>query len=191
MPADSTPKKSVEVLKAARQRDSMAKRGRVLKAVQDMLKDDERITFATVARRAGVSSWLVYAPGVREHIDQARARQATQTARAEQAGTRANTASEQTDLLLAREEIKQLRAQVTQLREGLQLQLGRQLDHLGSRDSAARINELTEENLRLASEERQTAARNKDLEQRVTELEDDLNAARTSLRRMIREENRP
>ncbi|MFF8630137.1 DUF6262 family protein [Streptomyces werraensis] len=95
-----------EVLKAARQRDGADKRGRVLKAVQDMLRDNRRITFATVAREAGVSSWLVYAPGLRERIDQARARQAAQGHQEQQSGQKASTASEHTDLLLARQEIK-------------------------------------------------------------------------------------
>jgi hypothetical protein len=39
--------------------------------------------------------------------------------------------------------------------------------------------------------ERQATAKNTELQQRVTELEDDFAAARTSLRRMIRDENRP
>ncbi|MFF3129422.1 hypothetical protein ACFVRD_46205 [Streptomyces sp. NPDC057908] len=45
-----------EVLKAARQRDSADKRGRVLKAVRNMLRDNCRAAFATVAREVGVSS---------------------------------------------------------------------------------------------------------------------------------------
>ncbi|WP_405987744.1 hypothetical protein [Streptomyces sp. NBC_00872] len=53
------------------------------------------------------------------------------------------------------------------------------------------MNELTEENLRLSTAERQATTQNGELQQRVTELEDDLAAARTSLRRMIRDENRP
>lgn len=81
MPAETSAQPArtpAEILKAARQRDSADNRGRVLKAVQDTLRDNRRITFATVAREAGGSSWLVYAPGLREHIDQARARQAAQ-----------------------------------------------------------------------------------------------------------------
>ena len=34
------------------------------------------ITFAAVAKAAGVSTWIVYAEGIREHIDAARRRQA-------------------------------------------------------------------------------------------------------------------
>ncbi|MGY1583759.1 DUF6262 family protein [Streptomyces sp. MN13] len=179
-----------EVLKAARQRDSADKHGRVLKAVQDMLRDNRRITFATVAREAGVSSWLVYAPGLRERIDQARARQTAQGHQDRQSGRKVSTASEQTDLLLARQEIKRLRTENGQLRQQARVHLGQQVEQLGNHDLVDRINELTGETLRLSTAERQATAKNTELQQRVTELEDDLAATRTSLRRMIRNENR-
>ncbi|MCZ0974291.1 DUF6262 family protein [Streptomyces albulus] len=193
MPAETSEKPSrtpAEILKAARQRDSADKRGRVLKAVQDMLRDNRRITFAAVAREADVSSWLVYAPGLRERIDQARARQAAQGHQDQQSGRKVSTASEQTDLLLARQEIKQLRTENGQLRQQARIHLGQQVEQLGNHDLVDRINELTEENLRLSTAEREATTGNTQLRQRVAELEDDLAAARTSLRRMIRNENR-
>jgi hypothetical protein len=193
MPAETSEKPSrtpADILKAARQRDSADKRGRVLKAVQDMLRDNRRITFAAVAREAGVSSWLVYAPGLRERIDQARARQAAQGHQDQRSGRKVSTASEQTDLLLARQEIKQLRTENGQLRQQARIHLGQQVEQLGNHDLVNRISELTEENLRLPTAERQATTENTQLRQRVTELEDDLAAARTSLRRMIRTENR-
>lgn len=193
MPAETSEKPSrtpAEVLKAARQRDSADKRGRVLKAVQDMLRDNRRITFATVAREAGVSSWLVYAPGLRERIDQARARQAAQGHQDQRSGRKVSAASEQTDLLLARQEFKRLRTENGQLRQQARVHLGQQVEQLGNHDLVDRVNELTEENLRLSAAERQATTENKGLRQQVTELEDDLAAARTSLRRMIRNENR-
>ncbi|MGW0608888.1 DUF6262 family protein [Streptomyces sp. NPDC002640] len=193
MPAETSEKPSrtpADILKAARQRDSADKRGRVLKAVQDLLRDNRRITFAAVAREAGVSSWLVYAPGLRERIDQARARQAAQGHQDQRSGRKVSTASEQTDLLLARQEIKQLRTENGQLRQQARIHLGQQVEQLGNHDLVIRISELTEENLRLSTAERQATTENTQLRQRVTELEDDLAAARTSLRRMIRNENR-
>jgi hypothetical protein len=156
-----------------------------------MLRDNRRITFATVAREAGVSSWLVYAPGLREPIDQARARQATQGHQDQQSGRKVSTASEQTDLLLARQEIKRLLSENGQLRQQARVHLGQQVEQLGNHDLFDRVNELTEENLRLSTAERQATNQNAELQQRVTEPEDDLAAARTSLRRMIRDENRP
>ncbi|MEU2624334.1 DUF6262 family protein [Streptomyces sp. NPDC007157] len=192
MPAETSEKSSrtpAEVLKAARQRDSADKRGRVLKAVQDMLRDNRRITFAAVAREADVSSWLVYAPGLRERIDQARTRQAAQGHQDQQSGRKVSIASEQTDLLLARQEIKRLRTENGQLRQQARVHLRQQVDQLGNHGLVDRINELTEENLRLSTAERQATAENTQLRQRITELEDDLAAARTSLRRMIRKKN--
>ncbi|GAA2463047.1 DUF6262 family protein [Streptomyces macrosporus] len=127
MPAETSEKPSrtpAEALKAARQRDSADKRGRVLKAVQDMLRDNRRITFAAVAREAGVSNRLVYAPGLRERIEQARARQTAQGHQDQQSGRRVSTASEQTDLLLARQEIKRLRTENEQLRRQARVHLG-------------------------------------------------------------------
>ncbi|MFJ2637400.1 DUF6262 family protein [Streptomyces sp. NPDC087422] len=194
MPVETSQKSSrtpAEVLKAARQRDSADKRGRVLKAVQDMLRDKRPVTFAAVAREAGVSSWLVYAPGLRERIDQARVRQGAQGHQDQQSGRKVSTTSEQTDLLLVRQEIKRLRTENGQLRQQARTHLGQQVEQLGNHDLVDRVNELAEENLRLSTAERQATTQNAELPQRVAELEDDLAAARTSLRRMIRNENRP
>ncbi|MCX4852215.1 DUF6262 family protein (plasmid) [Streptomyces sp. NBC_01369] len=155
-----------------------------------MLRDNRRITFTAVAREAGVSSWLVYAPGVRERIDQARSRQAKQGHHDQQSGRKLSAASEQTDLLLAREEIKRLRAETTGLRQQAKVHLGQQVEQLGAHDLVKRLDELSEENQRLSAAERQTATENEQLRQRITELEDELTGARTSLRRMIRTQGR-
>jgi Family of unknown function (DUF6262) len=60
-------------LTAAQQQHSRDKRLRVQAALQAMLDEGAIITFAEVARRARVSRSLVYAPGVREEIEMARA----------------------------------------------------------------------------------------------------------------------
>ncbi len=58
-----------DVLREARKQDSLAKRMRVLAVVDDMKANGDPMTFLAVARKAGVSNWLVYAEGVREHIE--------------------------------------------------------------------------------------------------------------------------
>ncbi|WP_326743342.1 hypothetical protein [Streptomyces sp. NBC_01768] len=68
--------------------------------------------------------------------------------------------------------------------------LGQQVEQLGNHDMVGRVNKLTEENLRLSTAERQVTMENTQLRQRVTDLENDLAAARTSLRRMIRDQSR-
>lgn len=180
-----------DVLRDARRRDSLTKRQGVLAALQRMERDREPVTFAAVAHAASVSTWLVYADGVREHIDAARKRQAAQPVQDQRAGLSPSAASLRTDLELARQEIKALRGERDKLRQGLQKQLGRQLDQLTHRELVDRIDELTQHNQRLTDQNRQLTAGNEQLQEHVTELEDDLAAARTSLRRMIRDTNPP
>ncbi|MEV0779607.1 DUF6262 family protein [Streptomyces sp. NPDC050433] len=64
-------------------------------------------------------------------------------------------------------------------------QLGRQLDQVGNQQLTARISELTNANRRLEQE----TAQLQPLKERVDELEKDLAAARSGLRKMIRAEN--
>ena len=62
-------------LKAARAKDSELKRQRTLAALEALEATGAPITFTAVAKAARVSTWLVYADGIREHIDAARHRQ--------------------------------------------------------------------------------------------------------------------
>jgi predicted nuclease with TOPRIM domain len=180
-----------QVLREARRRDSLTKRQRVLAAVQEMEQRREPVTFAAVARHARVSTWLVYAEGVREHIQAAIKRQAAQPVTDHRAGLAPSAASLRTDLELARQEIRDLRAERDKLRDGIRRQLGQQLDAISAKDLTTRIGELTRRNQQLADQASRAAADSQALRARVAELEADLAAARTSLRRMIRDENRP
>ncbi len=180
-----------EALRDARRRDSLTKRHGVLAALKRMEHDREPVTFTAVARAANVSTWLAYADGVREHIDAARKRQAAQPIQDQRAGLTPSAASLHTDLELARQEIKNLRTERDKLRHNLQKQLGRQLDQPTHQELLTRINELTQHNQHLADQNRQLTTSSEQLQQRVTDLEDDLAAARTSLRRMIRDTNQP
>lgn len=173
----------------ARRRDSDTKRARVLATVERMLSKGTLVTFASVARNAQVSTWLVYAPGIREVIEQARTRQRTQQL-AEQLPA-VNGESLQADLALARAEITRLRTERDQQHQQLRLALGARLDNIAKADLLARVDELTLHNTELAATATRHQADNETLRARVTELEDDLAAARTSLRRMIRAENLP
>jgi hypothetical protein len=62
-------------LRAARAQDSKDKRQRVLDAIRALERAGTPITAAAVATAAGVSSWLVHADGIREHVQAARRRQ--------------------------------------------------------------------------------------------------------------------
>lgn len=173
----------------ARRADSEAKRTRVLAALERMRREGLPITFASVAREAEVSTWLVYAPGVREAIAEARAdRQGTQDALP--AGRRGpQSADLAADLAHARAEITTLRAERETHQRQLRQALGARLDNLAKKDLADRADELTSRNRELDSALRQQRGEADRLAARVRELEDDLAAARTSLRRMIRSEN--
>ena len=180
------PSRSIEVLAAAQRRKSQTKRARVQKTVDDMLLSGEAITFAAVARKARVSTWLVYAEGVRGHIEQAIAHQAEKPPGKESPDA-PSSVSLRTDLALTRAEIKLLRTERDTLRRNMQRLLGRQLDQPHTAELIERIDSLLAENRTLASQLHQVLQEGAGLRERVAELEEDLGAARTSLRRMIRD----
>lgn len=171
----------------ARRRDSDTKRARVLTTLHQMLEAGTPITFAAVARQAQVSTWLVYAPGVREKIESARSKQLNETRPPQH--DREHSRGLETDLALARAEITRLRTERDQQQQQLRHALGARMDNLAKADLSARVDELTRHNHELATVAEQHRTDNKRLQARVTELEDDLTAARTSLRRMIRADN--
>ncbi|WP_353850173.1 DUF6262 family protein [Streptomyces phaeoluteigriseus] len=113
MTAKRTP---ADVLREARKQDSLAKRAKVLAVVEDMKAQGEPMTFLGVARNAGVSNWLVYAEGVREHIEAARKGQKGTQRRERQSGTSVSAASLAVDLELARAELKRLREERDRLK---------------------------------------------------------------------------
>ncbi|MFD9116784.1 DUF6262 family protein [Streptomyces bottropensis] len=178
-----------EVLADARRKDSREKRAKVLAVVEEMIARGDAVTFASVAKTAGVSNWLVYAEGVREHIETARKQQAGKGRRDRQEGLSPSVASLRTDLELSRQEVTALRGERDRLKAALQRQLGQQLDQIGSADLIARVEELTRQNEELVSELGDLRLVKSELEAKVEELEDDLAAVRSSLRRMIRTEN--
>lgn len=183
-------------LRAARAKDSHDKRRRALAAIDALQAADTPITAAAVARAASVSTWLLYTDGVREHLDAARRRQAVQTSsppRTTTPGDQAplTPAGLRTDLALARAEIRRLRAEHDKLRRRLRLQLGAEIDGPDRAELITRVADLESLTRRLLTE-RDAHTTEADLAQRrIRELEDDLTAARESLRRVIKTQNRP
>jgi chromosome segregation ATPase len=187
----SVHERRADVLREARRRDSVTKRARVLQALTELENAGEPISVAALARRAGVSTWLVYSEGVREHLEATRARQTAQPTVDRRSGRSPSTASLRTDLQLARAEITTLRAERDQLRNGMRQQLGRDLDAMSSAGLSTRVEELARRNQQLAEQNQYLEGENAALAGRVAELEADVAAARTSLRRMIRDQNSP
>jgi len=180
-------------LKAARTKDSELKRRRTLAALEALEASAESITFTAVAKAAGVSTWLVYAEGIREHIDAARHRQAHHgAAPAPTPSAQRTTTSDslRTDLAIAQEQIKTLRAERDKLQQRLRLQLGAELEAPDRAHLTARVADLEAINRQLVAERDARAIEADTAKSRVTELEDELSAARESLRRVIKAQNR-
>lgn len=186
----TAPRTPAQVLAASRRETSLRKRQAVLDTLQVITTGDEPISFAAVARRSGVSTWLVYTDGVREHIHNAIAHQAHQPAAACSDGRLASPASLKTELAMARAEVAELRGERGRLREALRANLGQQLDQVSNRHLTERITELTEQVRRLEHSEAAARTHNTQLTDLVAELEADLAAARTSLRAVMRQINR-
>lgn len=180
-------------LKAARARESHDKRRRVLDALQTMENTGAPVTAARIAAAAGVSTWLIYADGIREHVDAARRRQAEHPSPPSPTpaagGERATPASLRTDLALARDEIRRLRAENDKLRSRLRLQLGAEIEGPERAQLITRVAELEASARHLLAERDARATEAEHARRQVRELEDDLTAARESLRRIIRETN--
>jgi hypothetical protein len=181
-------------LRAARAAESTTKRSRALSAIETLEAAGGPITAAAVAKTAGVSTWLVYADGVREAFHAARARRSDHNpSPAPATPVRREPITEdslRTDLAIAHGEIHRLRAEHDKLRKRLRLQLGAEIEAPDHAELITRVASLEATNRKLIAE-RDARATEADLAQRrVTELEDELTAARESLRRSIRQANR-
>jgi hypothetical protein len=181
-------------LRAARAADSAAKRTRVREAIDTLEAAGTPVTATAVARAAGVSTWLVYADGVREHLDAARHRQARPSAiqaRPAAGGAPPTPASLRTDLALAREEIHRLRTEHSKLRDRLRLRLGAEIDGPDPAALITRVADLETLARKLTAERDARAAEAHQAQRRIRDLEDDLTAARETLRKAIKDNNRP
>lgn len=186
MSAHRTP---AEVLRESRRRDSQTKRGKVLAILEEMVHSGDPVSFAAVAKAAGVSHWLVYSQGLREHIETARTQQDGKPRREQQAGLSPSAASLTTDLALARAETSKLRAERDQLKTTLRRCLGEQLDQLSNQSLIDRVDELTQHNQQLAAEAERLQESNATLRHQLEETEEDLAGTRTALRRMMHQKN--
>lgn len=180
-------------LRAARTKDSADKRRRARLAIEALTAAGTPVTATAVARSAGVSTWLIYTDGIREHLDAARRHQAQQAHRPAQTapGTAAPTATAglRTDLALARDEIRRLRAERDKLRSRLRLQLGAEIDGPDRAELITRVAELESHARELLADRDARVAEADQARRHAHELEDDLTAARESLRRVIKSQN--
>jgi hypothetical protein len=184
-----------QAMLAARAKASHDKRQRALAAVRDLEAAGTPVTATAVATAAGVSTWLVYADGVREHLEAAQRRQADRepgpsTAAPPGRGEPVSQATLRTSLAVARDEIRRLRDERDKLRARLRLQLGAEIEGPDRAELIARVASLQAASRQLAAERDARAAEANHAQRRIRELEDELTAARESLRRAIRQVNR-
>ena len=180
-------------LRAARTKDSARKRQQALTAIDALEAAGSPITFAAVAKAAAVSTWLVYAEGIREHVDAARQRQTDhETPRPCRFpdNQRATPDSARTDLAIARQQIARLRAERDKLAQRLRLQLGAEIEGPDRLHLITRVSDLETVNRRLVAERDALATESATATRSLGELEDNLSAARESLRRVIKDQNR-
>lgn len=177
-------------LRAARAKDSQHKRTRVLAAIEALETAGAPITASTVASTAGVSTWLVYADGVKGHLDAARQRQADRPHSTADDSAPVTPESVHTDLAIARAEIRRLRAEHDKLRSRLRLQLGAEIEGPERAQLIERVATLDDVNRQLVAQRDARTAELGLANGRIRELEDDLTAARDSLRQLIKDQNR-
>lgn len=190
----STPDRTAG-LRAARIKDSQDKRRRALAAIHALETAGTPITAAAVAHAAGCSTWLLYTDGIREQLDAARhrhARAGTAASGTDPPGEQAplTPASLRTDLALARAEIRRLRAEHDKLRQRLRLQLGAEIDGPERAELITRVADLESRVRQLLAERDARTTETDHARRRIRELEDDLTAARESLRRVIKDHNK-
>ena len=181
-------------LARARRHDSRTKRVRARQALQEMIDTGQRITFAAVARHAGVSVSLIYADAdLAAAVADARDRQ-------QQAGLQRtwglptrSLVSEQslrTDLANVNEQVRQLHEENTLLRQRLARSLGADADAARGRALAPFLDRLEDRAAELEAENHQLRRRIGDFETELRDVTDSLHAARAANRDLMNTLNR-
>ena len=185
--------RNTQILLDANNARSMRKRQQTLRTISRLADAGARISFARVAREAGVSTWLVYnVPQIREALKAAITTQTEhgyQPPHRQPSGSVVSSASLRTDLALARHELKQTRADRDSLRRRVERVLGDDIRETDRQQLVDRITDL--EGLLRGSHAShgalsQTAA---DLTERCSELTEQLEAARRLNQTMVRQHN--
>jgi len=181
-------------LAAVRRRDARAKQERAAQTIQTMIEAGEPVTFPAVARRAGVSTSLLYAhPELSAAVATARDRQRQAGAQRSwhlPASSLVTDRSLRADLANAKEQARQLSQEVDLLRARLACDLGARADLARSGNhgllldqSEQRCTELEADNAHLR---KQVAV----LKAQTTELVETLDAARAMNRELMGAVNR-
>jgi hypothetical protein len=176
MSADTAAGRRIAALRQARTQDAARKHQTVLDTLQQMTGNGVHVTFQVVARRAGVSRQFLYGDAtLRAAVQQARRKTPAIPGR----DAPADHDGAQTDLLLAREEIKRLRTEHAKLKTKL-------VEHLASSQLASEEEAVRELTIRNAELVREVTG----LHRQLTTAQEDLAAARDTNRDLMTELNR-
>lgn len=163
-----------------------AKQQAAVQAVERLLAEGRPVTFTSVQRAAGVSSWFVYNNAeVRAAIVHGQGQVPAPTPRP--VAHAATVESLRADLAHARAEVADLRQERDRLASRLRRGLGAAMEQRDVQSLIERLQELEHERAALAAQLRQARVELSTAQEEVTLLTDDLVGARTALHRMMRE----
>lgn len=171
-----------------RKRESKSKRHAVLATVQAMERMGVPITVAEVARRAGVSPWLVRQEPLMQEVRNAKARL---TSGGHHGATDSNRGPLSVERELLRQENQRLRQELRIHRQRISELLGDQIDGTDAQSQGLRVHELTDQHEALSKQASETIQQLHQMQHQLAALSSDLEAAHTVNRSLMAELNRP
>lgn len=185
------PRSKMAAMVQQRQKDSQTKRQAVLATIDAMQRTKTPVTVAEVARRAGVSPWLVRQQPLMEHVREAQASQSRGSAAFTGTTHSTTTGSLLVERDLLRKENQRLRHELQRHQRRISELLGDQLDGTDAHSQSVRVQELTEQNTILAGQASEALQQVHQLRQNMEGLSSDLEAAHRVNRSLMAELNRP
>lgn len=183
--SEKSPRTAAMVLQ--RKKDSKNKRGAVLAVVAAMERTRGPITVAEVARRAGVSPWLVRQEPLLEQVREAQNRLSS---RAHPGPVDSNNGSLQVERELLRQENQRLRHETQRHRKRISELLGDQIDGTDAHSESIRFQELSDQNAALTRQAGEAIQQVHELQQQLASLSTDLAGAHSVNRALMAELNR-
>ncbi|ALV42860.1 hypothetical protein AU252_18265 [Pseudarthrobacter sulfonivorans] len=180
---------AIDKLIAAKKKESKAKHASVRKAIAKLLAGPELLTVSSVARNAGVSRWLLYnTPDLKTAIATASSQQRKAWAQgSHEAGLTPRDAT--TELLRLQNRLDTVTRQRDDYKRAVHINLAEELAGRTPDQMAAYIKELEEELIAEREHRAQTESAVTVLEASLQDLDDQLRAAQSINRTMMKQRN--
>lgn len=180
---------AIEKLIAAKKKESKAKHARVRKAVAKLLRGQELLTVSSVSRNAGVSRWLIYnTPDLKAAV--ARASREQRRAWAEGRHESGMTPRDATaELLRLQNRLETITRQRDDYKRAVHINLAEELAGRTPEQMASYIKELEEELAAERERRAKTESAMTALEASLQDLNDQLRAAQSINRTMMKQRN--